>query len=176
MFYSVLSEQSGFDVKNDGDLIGLLEQLSSVKREYDKVANALDEVRATGYGVVMPSTDEMHLEVPEIIHKGSSYGVKLKASAPSIHMMRADIETEISPMVGDEKQSEDLVQYLLGEYEDNTEKLWESNIFGKSVYELVSEGLNTKLKRMPDDARLKLKQTLSRIINEGSGGLICIIL
>ena len=176
LFYSVLSEQSGFDVKNDGDLIGLLEQLSSVKREYDKVANALDEVRATGYGVVMPSTDEMHLEVPEIIHKGSSYGVKLKASAPSIHMMRADIETEISPMVGDEKQSEDLVQYLLGEYEDNTEKLWESNIFGKSVYELVSEGLNTKLKRMPDDARLKLKQTLSRIINEGSGGLICIIL
>ena len=176
LFYTVLSEQSGFPIENDGDLMGLLAQLSEVKREYDKVANALDQVRATGYGVVMPTAEEMHLEVPEIIHKGSAYGVRLKASAPSIHMMRADIETEISPMVGDEKQSEDLVDYLLGEYKDDTEKLWQSDIFGKSVYELVSEGLNTKLKRMPDEARLKLKQTLSRIINEGSGGLICIIL
>lgn len=176
LFYTVLSEQSGLSVENDGDLMRLLEELSSVKKEYDKISGALESVRATGYGIVMPTPEEMHLEVPEIVHKGSSYGVKLRASAPSIHMMRADIEAEISPMVGDEKQSEDLVKYLLGEYEGDTEKLWQSNIFGKSVYELVSEGLNTKLKRMPDDARMKLKQTLSRIINEGSGGLICIIL
>ena len=153
-----------------------LRELTEAKREYDRVASALEQVRATGYGIVMPTTEEMTLEVPEIVRKGGSYGVKLQASAPSIHMMRADITTVLSPMVGDEKQSEDLVNYLLGEYEGNTEKLWESNIFGKSLFELVSEGLNTKLSRMPEEARMKLRETVERIINEGSGGLICIIL
>jgi stage IV sporulation protein A len=124
----------------------------------------------------MPSAEEMHLELPEIIKKGGAYGVKLRAGAPSIHMMRADIQTEISPMVGDEQQSEDLVKYLLGEYEGNTEKLWESNIFGKSLYELVNEGLTAKLKRMPDDARYKIKDALTKIINEGANGLICLLL
>ena len=154
----------------------LLTELTRDKREYDRVAGALEQVKATGYGIVMPTTDEMTLEVPEIIRKNGSYGVKLKASAPSIHMLRADITTVLSPMVGDEKQSEDLVNYLLAEYEGNTEKLWESNIFGKSLFELVSEGLNTKLSKMPEDARMKLRETIQRIINEGSGGLICIIL
>ena len=116
------------------------------------------------------------MEVPEIVKKGNSYGVKLRASAPSIHLLRAEIQTEISPMVGDERQSEELVGYLLGEYEGNTEKLWESNIFGKSVFELVSEGLTGKLRRMPDDARYKLKDALTRIINEGANGLICLLL
>jgi stage IV sporulation protein A len=176
LFYQVLSEQSGFPIENDGELLTLLQQLSQVKQDYDRVSNALQEVRATGYGIVMPASEEMTLEVPEIIHKGGSYGVRLKASAPSIHMLRADIVTEISPVVGDEKQSEDLLRYLQSEYEGNTEKLWESNIFGKSLFELVNEGLNTKLKRMPEEARFKLKDTLTRIINEGSGGLICIIL
>ena len=124
----------------------------------------------------MPTADEMQLEVPKIIRKGSNYGVKMKATAPSIHMLRADIETEISPIVGDEKQSEDLLTHLLNEYEEDPEKLWKSNIFGKSVYELVNDGLVTKLKRMPDESRHKLKSTLSRIINEGSSGLLCIIL
>ena len=176
LFYQILTERSGFQVENDGDLVRLLAELSKIKKEYDKVSSALAEVQATGYGIVKPTPDEMQLEVPQIVRKGSNYGVRLKASAPSIHMMRADIETEINPMVGDEKQSEDLLQYLLQEYEGDTEKLWESNIFGKSVYELVNEGLGTKLKRMPEESRYKLQSTLSRIINEGSSGLLCIIL
>ena len=176
MFYQVLSQETGVEIRDDAELMEHLRQLGEIKREYDRVSGALEQVRATGYGIVMPTTEEMHLEVPEILRKNGSYGVKLKASAPSIHMLRADITTVLTPMVGDEKQSEDLVNYLLSEYEGNTEKLWESNIFGKSLFELVSEGLNSKLSRMPDEARTKLRQTISRIINEGSGGLICIIL
>jgi len=176
MFYETLSRRSGFDVADDGDLMTLLTELSRVKSEYDKVAGALEEVRATGYGIVMPSKEELTLEEPEIVKHSGRYGVRLRASAPSIHMLRADIQTEISPVVGSEQQSEELVGYLLSEFEEDTGKIWESNIFGKSLHELVSEGLNTKIKRMPDDARYKLKETLQRIINEGSGGLICIIL
>lgn len=176
MFYQVLSQETGVEIRDDAELMEHLRQLGEIKREYDRVSGALEQVRATGYGIVMPTTEEMHLEVPEILRKNGNYGVKLKASAPSIHMLRADITTVLTPMVGDEKQSEDLVNYLLSEYEGNTEKLWESNIFGKSLFELVSEGLNSKLSRMPDEARTKLRQTISRIINEGSGGLICIIL
>ena len=176
MFYQVLSQETGVEIRDDAELMEHLRQLGEIKREYDRVSGALEQVRATGYGIVMPTTEEMHLEVPEILRKNGNYGVKLKASAPSIHMLRADITTVLTPMVGDEKQSEDLVNYLLSEYEGNTEKLWESNIFGKSRFELVSEGLNSKLSRMPDEARTKLRQTISRIINEGSGGLICIIL
>ncbi|MEA4965688.1 MAG: stage IV sporulation protein A [Oscillospiraceae bacterium] len=175
LFYSVLSEKSGFTVQDDGDLLMLLQSLSSVKKEYDQVQSALEEVRATGYGIVMPTPEQMHLEVPEIVRKGSSYGVRLRASAPSIHMMRADIQTEISPIVGDEKQSEDLLNYLLGEYDGDTEKLWESNIFGKSVFDLVNEGLMTKMKRMPESARHKMKDSLTRMVNEGCTGLICIM-
>ena len=137
---------------------------------------ALREVKDTGYGIVIPSTDELVLEEPEIVRQGGRYGVRLKASAPSIHMIRADIETVISPIVGSEKQSEEMINYLLQEFEGDTKKIWQSNIYGKSFHELVSEDLNTKLKRMPEDARVKLRETLQRIINEGSGGLICIIL
>ena len=176
LFYQVLGQRTGFSIENDGQLLSLLCALSDMKKQYDKIAAALEEVRATGYGIVMPTAEELHMEVPEIVRKGNAYGVKLKASAPSIHMLRADIQTEISPMVGDERQSEDLVQYLLGEYEGNTEKLWDSNIFGKSVFELVNEGLTSKLRRMPDDARLKLKDALTRIINDGANGLICLLL
>ena len=175
LFYQILGQRTGFEIENDGQLLSLLTALSEMKKQYDKIADALEEVRATGYGIVMPTAEELHMEVPEIVKKGSAYGVKLKASAPSIHMLRADIQTEISPMVGDEQQSEELVKYLLGEYEGNTEKLWESNIFGKSVFELVNEGLTTKLRRMPDDARYKLKDALTKIINEGANGLICLL-
>ncbi len=176
LFYQILGQKTGFEIRDDGQLLSILTALSQMKKQYDKIAAALEEVRATGYGIVMPAADEMHLELPEIVKKGSAYGVKLRASAPSIHMMRADIQTEISPMVGNEQQSEDLVQYLLGEYEGNTEKLWESNIFGKSLFELVNEGLTGKLKRMPDDARYKIKDALTKIINEGANGLICLLL
>ena len=176
LFYEVLSQETGVEIGDDRALMEHLRALGNMKREYDRVAGALEQVRATGYGIVMPTTEEMHLEQPEILRKNGSYGVKLKASAPSIHMLRADITTVLTPMVGDEKQSQELVNYLLSEYEGNTEKLWESNIFGKSLFELVSEGLSSKLRAMPEEARGKLRQTISRIINEGSGGLICIIL
>ncbi len=176
LFYETLSEQSGFTIRDDGDLMDLLTELSAVKCEYDKVADALREVKETGYGIVVPTTEELQLEDPEIVKQGGRYGVRLKASAPSIHMILANIETEVSPIVGNEKQSEEMINYLLQEFEGDTKAIWQSNIFGKSFHELVSEDLNTKLKRMPDDARGKLQETLQRIINEGSGGLICIIL
>lgn len=176
LFYDTISAQSGFTISDDGDLMSLLTELAGVKKEYDKVADALKQVRETGYGIVAPGPDEMKLDEPEIVKQGGRYGVRLKASAPSIHMIRADIETEVSPIVGSEKQSEEMVGFLLQEFEGDTAKIWDSNIFGKSFHELVGEDLNTKLKRMPDDARDKFRETLQRVINEGSGGLICIIL
>ncbi|MBQ8338297.1 MAG: stage IV sporulation protein A, partial [Oscillospiraceae bacterium] len=147
-----------------------------IKREYDKIKPALDEVNATGYGIVMPQIDELTLAEPEIVRQGGKYGVRLSASAPSIHLMRADINAEVSPIVGSEKQSEELVMYLLKEFEENPKDIWKSNIFGKSLHELINEGLHNKLYRMPTDARMKLQETIERIINEGCGGLICIIL
>jgi len=176
LFYQTLSEQSGFPVADDGDLMSLLTQLAAVKAQYDKVAQAVQDARETGYGIVVPGVEELKLEEPEIMKQGGRYGVRLKASAPSIHMIRADIETTVSPIVGNEKQSEDMVNYLLQEFEGDTGKIWQSNIFGRSFHEIVSEDLQSKLKHMPDDARAKLRETLERIINEGSGGLICIIL
>ena len=176
LFYQVLSQQSGFAIPGDDALLVLLRQLAEVKREYDKVSAALEQVRATGYGVVTPRAEEMSLQPPEITRRGGTYGVKMKAAAPSIHMLRADIETEVSPMVGDEQQARTLLEYLAGQYQEDPEQLWQSNIFGRTVFQLVTEGLDTKLHRMPDDARYKLRDTLQRILNEGSGGLICILL
>ena len=173
MFYEILSSRAGMPIENDGQLLSLLTELSGIKAEYDKISAALSSVRATGYGVVMPSAEEMKLETPELVRKGGAFGVKLKAGAPSIHMVRVDIDTEISPMVGDEKQSRDLISYLSGEA---PEKLWESNIFGKSVYDLIREGLTAKLLGMPEDVREKFRGTLTRIVNEGATGLICLIL
>ncbi len=176
VFYKVLSEESNFNVRSEADIFSLLRDFATTKSEYDKIAMAMEEVRIKGYGIITPTMDELKLEEPEIVKQGNKYGVKLKASAPSIHMIRADIETEVSPIVGSEKQSEDLVKYLLSEFETDPKKIWESNIFGKSLHELVNEGLHNKLYRMPDEAQIKLQETLQKIINEGSGGLICIIL
>jgi stage IV sporulation protein A len=176
LFYRILSETSGLEIEGEHKLIGLMSDLSRIKKEYEKIEFALHEVRVKGYGIVSPLMDEMSLEEPEIVKQGSRFGVKLRASAPSIHMIRADIETEITPLVGTERQSEELVNYLLREFESDPSKMWQSNIFGKSLHELVSEGLHNKLVRMPEDAQLKLQDTLQKIINEGSGGLICIIL
>ena len=173
LFYEILSGKAGMEIKTDGQLLKLLSELSAIRREYDKISTALSSVKATGYGVVMPSPEEMNLEKPEIIRKGGAFGVKLKAGAPSIHMMRVDIDTEISPMVGDEKQSRDLMEYLTAE---DPEKLWQTNIFGKSVYDMIQEGLNAKVIRLPEDVRAKFRGTLSRIVNEGATGLICLIL
>ena len=173
LYYEILSSKAGMTIRTDAELLAILIDLARIKQEYDKISDALSSVKATGYGVVMPTAEEMKLETPEILRKGGSYGVKLKAGAPSIHMVRVDVDTEISPMVGDEKQSQDLINSLT---EADPEKLWESHIFGKSVYELLQEGLNTKLVRLPDDVRGKFRGTLTRIVNEGASGLICLIL
>ena len=173
LFYEILSARAGMPIRSDAQLLTLLSQLAEVKREYEKIADALSSARATGYGIVMPDAEEMKLETPEILRKGGAFGVKLKAGAPSIHMIRVDIDTEISPMVGDEKQSRDLIAYLSDE---EPEKLWQSNIFGKSVYELIQEGLTAKLVRTPEDVRAKFRGSLTRIVNEGATGLVCLIL
>ena len=173
LYYEILSAKAGLPIENDAQLLALLMELAQAKQEYDKISDALSAVKATGYGVVMPAASEMKLETPEIIRKGGAFGVKLKAGAPSIHMVRVDIDTEISPMVGDEKQSRDLIDHLTGE---DPEKLWQSNIFGKSVYDLIQEGLTAKLVQLPEDVRGKFRGTLTRIVNEGATGLICLIL
>ena len=176
LFYSTLSEITGVAIQNEGDLFGIITTLSSTKKKYDKIAYALDEVDRKGYGIVTPSIDELELAEPEIVKQGSRFGVKLKATAPSVHLIKTNVTTEVSPIVGSEKQSEELVNYLLSEFESDPKKIWESNIFGKSLHSLVNEGLQTKLSKMPEDAQIKLQETLERIVNEGSGGLICIIL
>lgn len=176
LFYRVLGETTGLDIKDESDLMPCMIELAQIKKRYEKVKSALDEVEATGYGIVMPSLDELTLEEPEIVKQGGKYGVRLRAESTSIHMMSAKINTEVSPIVGTERQSEELVRYLLKEFEENPAKIWESNIFGKSLHELVTEGLHNKLYRMPVDARQKLQETIQRIINDGCGGLICIIL
>ena len=173
LFYQILSSKAQLPIENDAQLINLLTQLSAIKQEYDKISDALNSVKATGYGIVMPDASEMRLEKPEVLKKNGAYGVKLKAGAPSIHMIRVDIDTQISPMVGDEQQSKDLISYLCSE---DPEKLWQSNIFGKSVYALIQEGLTTKLIRTPAEVRAKFQNTLAKIINEGATGLVCLIL
>lgn len=173
LFYEIISQKSGMEIHTDTELLRLLVELARVKKEYEKVSSALNSVMATGYGVVMPGAEQMKLEPPELLKKGGSFGVRLKAGAPSIHMMRVDVDTEIAPMVGDEKQSQDLIRHLS---DGSPEDLWQSNIFGKSVYDLLQDGLNTKLMRLPEEVRGKFRGTLSRIVNEGATGLVCLIL
>ena len=176
VFYQVLSEQTGLEIGDEAGLMPCILSLAKASREYEKIRSALEQVEATGYGIVMPTIDELSLEQPEIVQQGGRYGVRLEASAPSIQMMKATIHTEISPIVGTEKQSEDLVQSLLQDFESDPVKLWESNIFGKSLHELVNDGLQNKLLHMPQEARTKMQETLEQVINEGCTGLICILL
>ena len=176
LFYKILGEETGLELNDESDLMPCMIELADIKRRYERVKGALEEVEATGYGIVLPTMDELSLDEPQIIKQGGKYGVRLRASAPSIHMMSANITTEINPIVGSEKQSEELISYLLNDFEENPTKIWESNIFGKSLSDLVNEGLHNKLYRMPNDARMKLQETIQRIINDGCGGLICIIL
>jgi len=176
LFYKTLSNISGIDIKDEGELFSTIINFSKVNKEYEKMAYAIHEVNEKGYGIVNPGINDLILDEPEIIKQGQRYGVKLKAKAPSIHMIKIETETEVSPIVGTEKQSEDLIKYLLAEFESDPTKIWESNIFGKSLHELVNEGLQNKLARMPEEAQNKLRETLQRVVNEGSSGLICIIL
>lgn len=176
LFYEVISELTGMEIPDDKKLIELLREFAEMKAKYDRVAEAFDDAGEKGYGIVMPDIDELHLEEPEIVKQAGGYGVKLRASAQSVHMIRANIETEINPIVGSEQQSEELIRYMLREFEEDPKKIWESNMFGKSLYELMNEGLHTKLSNIPEESRARLSETLERIINEGSGGLICILL
>jgi stage IV sporulation protein A len=176
LFYRILSETTGMDIAGEYQLISTIKVLAEAKKEFDKIKFALEEVRRKGYGIVTPATDEMKLEPPVLVKHGSKYGVKIRASAPSIHLIRADIETEVSPLVGNEKQSEDLITYINQEMSGDPAKIWELNMFGKSMHEMVRDGLQNKLFRMPESSQMKFQETLQRMINEGSGGLICIIL
>lgn len=176
LFYKVVSEQCEMDITNDYELIGMLKELSCVKKKYDKISNALESVEECGYGVVVPSIDEMELKEPEIVKQGGKCGVKLKAQAPSLHIMKVNVETEVSPIVGGYEQSEDLVKFLLKEFESNPQGLWQTNMFGKSLESLVNEGLNTKLASIPVNLQNKLRRTLGRIVNEGKGNFICILI
>lgn len=176
LFFRVLQEETGVEAADEQALMTQMKTLAAAQKQYRRLRDALDEVEATGYGIVLPDIDELTLEEPEIVRQGGRYGVRLRASAPSLHIMRAQIQTEVAPIVGSESQSEELIRYLLKEFEENPAEIWKSNIFGTSLHELVNEGLHNKLYRMPADARQKLQETLERIINEGCSGLICIIL
>lgn len=176
LFYKVLGEKTGLEINDEGGLLDAMMELSRMKKDFERVIQAYNDVDETGYGIVMPSMEELTLEEPEIIKQGGRYGIRLRANAPSVHMMKTTIKTEITPIVGSEQQSEELVQYLMKEFEEDPSKIWESNIFGKSLHELVNEGLHNKLYRMPADARNKVRETIERIINDGCNGLICIIL
>lgn len=176
LFYKILGEKTGIEINDEGTLLDTILTLAETKKQYDKIKQAYDDVQETGYGIVMPGIEELSLEEPEIIKQGGKYGIRLKAAAPSIHMMKTRITTELTPIVGSEAQSQELVMYLLKEFEEDPAKIWESNIFGKNLHELVNEGLHNKLYRMPNDARGKVRETIERIINDGCNGLICIIL
>ncbi|MBC2399161.1 stage IV sporulation protein A [Clostridium tetanomorphum] len=176
LFYKILGEVCNREIKGENELLSIMEEMYTAKIEYDRVAQALKDVKETGYGLVPPQLTEMRLEEPEIVRQGNRCGVKLKASAPSLHFIKADIETEISPIMGTEKESEEMVTSLLEQFENDPSQIWQSNMFGKSLEILVKEGLQNKLYRMPEDVQNKIQKTLQKIINEGNGGLICIIL
>ncbi|MCH5304830.1 MAG: stage IV sporulation protein A, partial [Ruminococcus sp.] len=176
LFYNVLSERTGLNISDECSLLDCISELSQKQKEFDKIAMAYRQVQDTGYGIVMPTMEELSLEEPQIIKQSGKYGIRLKASAPSIHMMKVNTKTEVTPIVGSEQQSQELVSYMLKEFEEDPAKIWESNIFGKSVHELVNEGLHNKLYRMPNDARAKIGETIEKITNNGCNGLICIIL
>lgn len=176
LYYETISEQTGVTVQSDGDLIATLREMSAVKLDYDRLRAALQQVRERGYGVVVPDSSQMQLEEPQIVRQGGKYSVKLKASAPAIHMLMTNIETEVTPAIGGETASEEIISFLLQGFEGDVNRIWQSNIFGKSLNDIAEEGLNAKIEALPENAKEKLRETLERIINEGSGGLICILL
>ena len=176
LYYSVLSDECDEQINDDFELMRYIKSFANEKKKYSKIKGALEEAEQSGYGVVLPTIDEMNLEEPVLVKQGGRYGVKLKASAPSLHIMKVDVNTEVAPTVGTEKQGEDLVNYIMNKFEDNPSGIWETNMFGKSLHDLVNEGLTSKLNMMPKEAQGKLRKTLTRIVNESKGGIICILL
>ncbi len=176
LYYRSISEETGVEIRNDGELFSALSEMSAVKGEYDRIREALQSVREKGYGVVLPDMDQMQLEEPKIVRQGGKYSVRLKANAPAIHLMMTNIETEVTPAIGGETASEDIINFLLQGFDGDINRIWQSNIFGKSLYDIACESLTNKICSLSDNARSKLQHTLERIINEGSAGLICILL
>jgi len=176
LYYQSISEQTGLDIENDRDLISTLSEMSAVKADYESLRTALADVREKGYGVVMPNAAQMTLEEPQIVRQGGKYSVKLKANAPAIHMIMTDIETEVTPAIGGEGASEDIINFLLQGFDGDVNRIWQSNIFGKSLNDIAEEGLTAKIEALPENVKEKMRETLERILNEGSGGLICILL
>lgn len=176
LFYKVLSDECGFEIKDDYELVSYIKGLAVAKTEYDKLKSALDEVEQTGYGIVVPNKSEYQLQEPEVFKQGGRYGVKIKATAPSLHIIKVDVQTEVTPLVGTEAQSQDLANYLNEKFENGPEEIWETNLFGKSLSSLVDDNISQKIVAMPADAQRKMKKTLGRIINEGKGGVLCILL
>ncbi len=176
LFYRVLSEECGYEIKDDFELVNYIKELAIAKVEYDKIKGALEEVRQSGYGIVEPRKEDLELGEPEIIKQGNRFGVKIKASAPSLHIMRVDVETEVTPLVGTEDQSQDLAKNLVDQFENDPQSIWDTNILGKSLFNLVGDNINSKIVMMPIEAQRKMRKTLSRIVNEGKGGVLCILL
>ena len=176
VYFETLSELTGLKVTSDKEMFALMSRLAEIKSKYERIEAALCDVENKGYGIVMPRPEDMTLEEPRVVKQGVGHGVKITAHAESIHMIKAGIRAELCPVVGTAEQAEEVVKYLISEYEENSEKIWESNMFGKSLYDLVSDGMNAKLQHMSDESREKLGETLERIINEGAGGLLCILL
>ena len=176
IFQQILEDITGVDVGEKANLVRLLRELMFAKTEFDRIGDALREVRQVGYAMVTPDLTDMTFEEPELVRRGNQFGVRLKAKAPSLHLIRADVEAEYTPILGTERQSEDLVHYLMEKFEDDAQKIWESQIFGRSLHDVLREGIRQKLNHMPESAQQKIAETLQRIVNEGSGGLICIIL
>ena len=176
LYYQTISEQSGYEIRDDGDLMKLLRSVKSVKAEYDNIHEALEQARETGYGLVMPTPEQMVLHEPQIVSRGGRYSVKLKAGAPALHIIRTDVETEVSPAVGGEKASEEILGFLLQGFDGDVSRIWDSNIFGKSLYDIAEEGLSTKLRRMPTNVQNRLRTTMQRVINDGAYSVICIVI
>ena len=176
LYYKVLSDECGENINDDYELFNYIKSFSQAKKEYTKIKDALSKAESDGYGIVLPTIEEMNLEEPALVKQGGRYGVKLKASAPSLHIMKVDVATEVSPLVGTEKQGEDLIKFIRNKFEDNPSGIWETNMFGKSLQELVGEGVANKINAMPKDAQNKMRKTATRIVNENKGGLICILL
>ena len=176
IYYDILSDLIGVPIQGEYQLIATLRELAAMKNEYAKVQDAYEQVKYKGYGVVSPCRDEIKIEDPQVVKHSNKYGVKIHATAPSIHMIRADIETEIAPLVGSQEQAEDLKRYILENAKDNPEGIWSTNIFGKTIDQLVGDGINTKINKMTDESQIKLQDTMQKIINDSNGGLICIII
>ena len=176
LYYKLISDESGLDIQSDGQLVSILREMSAVKQEYDKIKDALESVNNTGYGVVMPDHEQLQIEEPQLVKQGGKYAVKLKARAPAIHMLRTGVETVVSPSIGGDNASEEIISFLLQGFDGDMSRLWESNIFGRPLYDIAQEGIAERLNSLPQNARAKLQETLQRIVNEGRGTLICILL